>query len=97
MAVSGSAFVGTRHHDVQQELKDWGAWYVNEIGLDGVRFDVVKHIEAGVFPEWLKHVRDHASRDIGAVGAYWSYNLKALKHYLNLTDGMVTLFGTTNF
>jgi len=45
----------------------------------------------------LKHVRDHASRDIVAVGAYWSYNLKAMKHFLNLTDGMVTLFGTTNF
>ncbi|TWU46531.1 alpha-amylase [Rubripirellula reticaptiva] len=84
--------VDVKHPDVQQELKDWGTWYLNEVGLDGVRFDAVKHIEAGFFPEWLKHVRDHAGRDIFAVGEYWSYDLGALKHFLHLTGGMVTLF-----
>ncbi len=65
---------------------------MNEVGLDGVRFDEVKHIEAGFFPQWLTHVRDAAGRDIFAEGEYWSYHLDALQHFLHLTGGMVTLF-----
>lgn len=84
--------VDVKHPDVQQELKNWGTWYLNEVGLDGVRFDAVKHIEAGFFPKWLQHVRNEAGRDIFAVGEYWSYDLAALKHFLHLTGGMVTLF-----
>lgn len=38
------------------------------------------------------HVREEAGRDIFAVGEYWSYDLGALKHFLDLTQGMVTLF-----
>ncbi|RKH78442.1 alpha-amylase, partial [Corallococcus praedator] len=64
--------VDVAHPDVQQELKNWGTWYLNEVGLDGVRFDAVKHIEAGFFPDWLIHVRAQAGRDIFAVGEYWS-------------------------
>jgi len=37
--------VDVKHPDVQQELKDWGTWYIEQVGLDGVRFDAVKHIE----------------------------------------------------
>ena len=84
--------VDVKHPEVQEELKRWGTWYLNEVGLDGVRFDAVKHIEAGFFPEWLKHVRAEAGRDIFAVGEYWSYDLDALKHFLHLTEGLVTLF-----
>lgn len=84
--------VDVNHPDVQQELKNWGTWYLNEVGLDGVRFDAVKHIEAGFFPDWLVHVRSQAGRDIFAVGEYWSYDLGALKHFLHLTQGLVTLF-----
>ena len=84
--------VDVKHPEVQEELKRWGTWYLNEVGLDGVRFDAVKHIEAGFFPQWLNHVRQEAGRDVFAVGEYWSYNLDALKHFLHLTGGMVTLF-----
>lgn len=84
--------VDVKHPEVQAELKKWGTWYLNEVGFDGVRFDAVKHIEAGFFPEWLVHVRQEAGRDIFAVGEYWSYDLDALKHFIHLTGGLVTLF-----
>ncbi|HAB32652.1 MAG TPA: alpha-amylase, partial [Exiguobacterium sp.] len=45
------------HPEVQQEMKNWGKWYVNELGLDGFRLDAVKHIKHGYLADWLANVR----------------------------------------
>lgn len=39
--------------DVRKELLHWGEWYVNTTGIDGFRFDAVKHVGAEFFVEWL--------------------------------------------
>lgn len=81
-----------QHPEVQAELKQWGEWYVDTVPIDGVRFDAVKHVEAGFFPDWLNHVRAHADRRIFAVGEYWSYEVEALHHFIDVTGGDVALF-----
>ncbi len=78
--------------DVQQELKYWGKWYVETTQVDGFRFDAVKHVKAGFFPQWLNHVRHHAGRRLFAVGEYWSGNIEALHHFIEVTGGDVMLF-----
>lgn len=78
--------------DVQQELKYWGEWYVKTTHVDGFRFDAVKHVKAGFFPQWLSHVRHHAGRRLFAVGEYWSGNIEALHYFIEVTGGDVMLF-----
>jgi alpha-amylase len=78
--------------EVTGELKFWGEWYVDTTGVDGFRFDAVKHVSAEFFQQWLEHVRHYAKRKLFAVGEYWSYEVEALHHFIESTDGTVSLF-----
>ena len=80
------------HPEVREELKYWGEWYIDTTNADGVRFDAVKHVKAGFFPEWLNHVRTRADKKIFAVGEYWSGNIEALHHFVDVTGGDIALF-----
>lgn len=84
--------VDVKNPEVAAEIKRWGEWFVDTVGVDGVRFDAVKHVEAGFFPDWLNHVRTYAKRRIFAVGEYWSYEIEALHHFIGVTGGDVALF-----
>jgi alpha-amylase len=78
--------------EVRGELKYWGEWYLDTTGVDGFRFDAVKHVKAEFFSEWLQHCRQYAGRRLFAVGEYWSYEVEALHHFISVTGGDVTLF-----
>jgi len=78
--------------EVADALKRWGEWYVDLIDLDGFRFDAVKHVEAGFFPQWLTHLQRYSGRHLFSVGEYWSGNIEALHRFIDVTDEMVTLF-----
>jgi alpha-amylase len=78
--------------EVCGELKYWGEWYMDTTNVDGFRFDAVKHVSAEFFQTWLEHVRNYAKRDLFAVGEYWSYEVEALHHFIESTDGKVALF-----
>lgn len=78
--------------EVREELKRWGEWYIDTTGVDGFRFDAVKHVKAGFFKEWFEHVRHYAQRDLFSVGEYWSAEVDALHYFLDVTDGRVALF-----
>ncbi len=78
--------------EVMGELKYWGEWYMDTTGVDGFRFDAVKHVSAEFFREWMDHVSHYAKRDLFAVGEYWSYDVEALHSFIETTDGKVTLF-----
>lgn len=78
--------------DVKEELIRWGKWYLDTTGVDGFRFDAVKHVSAEFFVEWLGRMREHAGRDIFAVGEYWTGVEESLKYSLNATDRNLKLF-----
>ncbi|MFN2310510.1 MAG: alpha-amylase [Spirochaetia bacterium] len=78
--------------DVRTELFYWGEWLVDTTGVDGFRFDAVKHVSSGFFVDWLKHVREYTGRNLFAVGEYWSGNVEALQNFLDATDGNLMLF-----
>jgi alpha-amylase len=80
------------HPEVRDELKRWGEWFLDTTDVDGFRFDAVKHVKAGFFPEWLQHCRQYIGRDLFAVGEYWSYEIEALHHFISVTGGDVMLF-----
>ncbi|MGB3767291.1 MAG: alpha-amylase [Phormidesmis sp.] len=78
--------------EVSGALKKWGEWYVDTIDLDGFRFDAVKHVRAGFFPQWMNHVQRYSGRFLFAVGEYWSGDITALHRFIDLTSETVTLF-----
>ncbi len=78
--------------DVQTELLHWGKWYLDTTQVDGFRFDAVKHVGADFFAGWLAQMRQHAQRDLFAVGEYWTGVDAALKHFLAATDRNLMLF-----
>ncbi len=78
--------------DVQKELFYWGEWLMDTTGVDGFRFDAVKHVRSSFFLEWLNHVRQHTGRDLFAVGEYWSGESDALEHFITVTEGNMMLF-----
>jgi len=80
------------NEEVCGELKYWGEWYCDTTGVDGFRFDAVKHVSAEFFAQWLEHVRTYAKKDLFAVGEYWSYGIEALHHFIVSTQGKVSLF-----
>jgi alpha-amylase len=69
-------------YDVREEMKYWGAWLAQELELDGVRLDAVKHISADYVREWLGHVRWNAGRPLFAVAEYISGGTTELHGYL---------------
>jgi alpha-amylase len=78
--------------DVRQELFHWGRWYLDTTGIDGFRFDAVKHVRSTFFLDWLKKMQMHSDRPLFAVGEYWSGETRALKSFLKDTDGHMMLF-----
>ncbi len=80
------------HEEVKGELKYWGEWFMDTVGVDGFRFDAIKHVSANFFNEWLDHMENYAQRDLFALGEYWSPNLDALSWYIGQASGKMNLF-----
>jgi alpha-amylase len=82
----------TNNPEVKKELFYWGEWLIDTTGVDGFRFDAIKHVQPTFFVEWLQQIRKHSGRNLFAVGEYWSPNIEALKHFIEITNGWIMLF-----
>ena len=78
--------------EVQAMTIDWGAWYLDTTGVDGLRLDAVKHIPAWVLPIYLDALRAHSGREIPVVAEYWSADLGALTWFLTAVGDRMMLF-----
>lgn len=78
--------------EVNDELHNWGRWFLDTTGVDGFRFDAVKHISAPVFPVWLEHMETHAKKSLFTVAEYWSGNLAELHWFLDTAGPRFTAF-----
>ena len=80
------------HEQVRGEVHYWGKWYLDTFTPDGFRIDAVKHIRSFFFKHWLDDTRNHARKNIFAVGEYWSSDLNCLRRYIDETEGRIHLF-----
>ena len=80
------------HPEVRSELKAWGEWTLDTVGVDGFRLDAIKHIASDFFIDWIGHVEQHAQRDLYVVGEYWSNKLESLSWYAANSGGRMSLF-----
>ncbi|BAY41807.1 alpha-amylase (plasmid) [Nostoc sp. NIES-2111] len=68
--------------DVREEMKYWGEWFTQEVGLDGLRLDAIKHITAGYIREWVGHIRAKTGKSLFTLGEYIAGETRTLHNYL---------------
>jgi alpha-amylase len=78
--------------EVEAELKRWGEWTLDHVGVDGFRLDAIKHIQGDFFVTWIEHLEAYAQRDLFCVGEYWSYDINVLAWYAGNSAGKLNLF-----
>jgi alpha-amylase len=89
------ADVDLYHPGVRRDLEHWGRWFLDATGVHGFRLDAIKHIPSSFYKDWLAYMRAYAgpaTRELFAVGEYWSGSLDELKAYLAAVDGAMRLF-----
>lgn len=80
------------HPEVVQELENWGKWVSQELNLDGMRLDAIKHMDDQFIKKFLEAVRADRGENFYAVGEYWKDDINSLKEYLERVDYEVNLF-----
>ena len=58
------------HPEVVEEMKKWGIWVSQELHLDGMRLDAIKHINDQFIAHFLEAVRAKQGQQFYAVGEY---------------------------
>jgi len=89
------ANIDYRNKDVIDETLKWGEWVINELDLDGMRMDAIKHIDASFMEVFVRHVRLSARKPLYFVGEYWHSDEDVLSAYLKQTEGLLALFDVT--
>lgn len=80
------------HPEVVKELCRWGIWVSDELNLDGMRLDAIKHMKDTFVRDFLVAVRAHKGENFYAVGEYWNGDVKTLNNYLKKIDYCIDLF-----
>lgn len=78
--------------EVANEMKKWGVWIAEELRLDGMRLDAIKHIKSIFIKDFLETIRTEYKKDFYAVGEYWTRNIQTLENYLNVVSYGLNLF-----
>ncbi|MEY8609886.1 alpha-amylase [Parabacteroides segnis] len=80
------------HPEVVTELNRWGKWVSNELNLDGMRLDAIKHMKDQFIKQFLETIRAERGENFYAVGEYWNGDLETLDNYLESVGNKVNLF-----
>lgn len=80
------------HPDVIAELQRWGIWLVDELNIDGMRLDAVKHMSDKFLKHFVEVMRMEYGDDFYAVGEYWVNDMDTLESYLTNVDYKIDLF-----
>ncbi len=80
------------HPDVKKELFTWIDWFIEELNLDGLRFDAVKHIDATFMEEFAAHLKETQGEDFYLLGEYWDASIENKEKYLAKTQYQLDLF-----
>jgi len=87
------ADIDYRNPHVREEVKRWGKWFYETVGMSGFRLDAIKHMDPRFYNEWLDEMRSAFKQEFFTVGEYWSpYDLQSLIDYIEVTGGRMSLF-----
>jgi alpha-amylase len=82
---------------VVKALNEWGQWFLNTTGIDGLRLDGAKHMTASFVRDWVGqlragHVTQVPKPDLFIMGDCWSDQVNDLHWYIAKTEGQLSLF-----
>lgn len=80
------------NQEVIDECMKWGKWYLALTGVNGFRFDAVKHIESNFIRDFIREMNAYYDKNLFSVGEYWNANVNELKNYIERTEGEMSLF-----
>lgn len=80
------------NQEVIDECMKWGKWYLALTGVNGFRFDAVKHIESNFIRDFIREMNANYDKNLFSVGEYWNANVNELKNYIERTEGEISLF-----
>lgn len=78
------------HPEVREELTKVADFMI-QLGVDGFRYDALKHISRDFIDTLSNHIKE-THPDFYFVGEYWNNNRGVMDHYLNETEYQVNLF-----
>jgi alpha-amylase len=52
------------HPEVSGELKHWGKWMLNSIGIESFRLDALKHIDGNFCIDWISDRETHCGHKL---------------------------------
>ena len=81
-----------QNKEVNEELTNWGKWYVDTTKIDGFRLDAVKHTSYNFLTNWLTTLREDSGKELFSVGEYWNADINKLLKYLHDTKEDMSLF-----
>lgn len=87
-----NADIDHSHPEVREEIFKWVDWFMEETGVDGFRYDALKHISDEFIYELSKHIMDVKKDDFYLFGEYWQYDEGQIDGYLDDTDWKIDLF-----
>lgn len=67
--------------EARQDVLDWGAWMVTDVGVNGFRLDAFKHVSWHFARDWTAHVKaaaQAANKDVFVLGEYWTGDVDKL-------------------
>ena len=76
----------------QEVIDECMKWYLDTTGVNGFRFDAVKHIKASFIRDFIREMRKYTNKNLFSVGEYWNSNVEELKEYIEKTEGELSLF-----
>ena len=86
------ADIDLSNQEVIDECMKWGKWYLALTGVNGFRFDAVKHIESNFIRDFIREMNAYYDKNLFSVGEYWNANVNELKNYIERTEGEISLF-----
>jgi len=70
---------------VQNKLKDWGVWLLEQQGFDGFRLDFVRGIQPSFIADWVNNLPKKNNKQPFIVGEYWGGDSR-IKSWVNQVE-----------
>lgn len=80
------------HEDVRNEMINWGKWLIDELNIDGMRLDAIKHIDSFFIRDFVHAMNEHTDGKFYFVGEFWRADLLTNENFLEDADYSLDLF-----
>lgn len=86
------ADINLAHPQVKKELKSWALWFIEQLNLDGFRFDALKHMDQVFIKELIEHIKAKKGDDFYIMGEYWQNDIDENNRFLDAVDYKADIF-----